>query len=155
MRKRGSRSHRIAGGAIVVREDRILLVRYRDQDGGTFLVAPGGGALEHESVSDAAVRETFEETGVRVVPGHALLIEDILTDRFKMCKVWFACSVAAGEATATEGARLEGIIECRWFRRSQLDRETVHPWIVTARAWPSFFSAHYATEISPPRRASF
>ena len=102
MRKRGSRlSHRIAGGAIVVREDRILLVRYRDQDGGTFLVAPGGGALEHESVSDAAVRETFEETGVRVVPGHALLIEDILTDRFKMCKVWFACSVAAGEATAT------------------------------------------------------
>ena len=111
MRKRGSRlSHRIAGGAIVVREDRILLVRYRDQDGGTFLVAPGGGALEHESVSDAAVRETFEETGVRVVPGHALLIEDILTDRFKMWKVWFACSVAAGEAL--QSARRVAVITC-------------------------------------------
>jgi 8-oxo-dGTP pyrophosphatase MutT (NUDIX family) len=34
--------------------------------------------LEHESVADAAVRETFEETGVRVAPGAVLLIEDIL-----------------------------------------------------------------------------
>jgi 8-oxo-dGTP pyrophosphatase MutT (NUDIX family) len=43
---------------------------------------------EHESVADAAVRETFEETGLRVEPGRVLLIEDILTARFKMCKVW-------------------------------------------------------------------
>jgi 8-oxo-dGTP pyrophosphatase MutT (NUDIX family) len=153
---RGSRlPHRIAGGAIVVRDDRILLVRYRDAAGGTFLAAPGGGALEQESVADAAVRETFEETGVRVVPGHALLIEDILTDRFKMCKIWFACTVVAGEVTITEGARLADIIECRWFHRSELGRETVYPWIVTERAWPPFFAAHCALEISPTRRAAF
>jgi 8-oxo-dGTP pyrophosphatase MutT (NUDIX family) len=48
--------------------------------------------LEHESVADAAVRETLEETGVRVVPGPVLLIEDILATRFKMCKVWLATS---------------------------------------------------------------
>ena len=58
--------HRIAAGAIVVRDDMVLLLRYRDPGGGTYLVAPGGGVLEHESVADAAVRETFEETGVRV-----------------------------------------------------------------------------------------
>ena len=147
--------HRIAAGAIVVRDDRVLLVRYRDPEGGTYLVAPGGGVLEHESVADAAVRETFEETGVTVAPGPVLLIEDILATRFKMCKVWLGCDVVAGEVTATEGARLEEILEVRWFRRAELDSETVYPWIVTERAWPTFGARQYATEISPPRRARF
>jgi hypothetical protein len=102
--------HRIAAGAIVVRDDRILLVRHSDPAGGTFLVAPGGGVLEDESVADAAVRETFEETGVRVVPGPVLLIEDVLATRFKMCKVWLGCDILAGEVSATEGARREGIL---------------------------------------------
>jgi 8-oxo-dGTP pyrophosphatase MutT (NUDIX family) len=138
-----------------VRDERVLLVRYRDVGGGTFLAGPGGGVLDHESVADAAVRETLEETGVRVTPGRALLIEDIVTDRFKMCKIWLACTVAAGDVTTTEEARLEGIIECRWFRRSELDGERVYPWIVTDREWSLFFSPHYLLEISPPRRAAF
>lgn len=139
----------------MVRDDRILLVRYQDPGGGTYLVGPGGGVLEHESVADAAVRETLEETGVRVAPGPVLLIEDILATRFKMCKIWLACDVVAGEVSATEGARLEGIVEARWFRRAELDSETVYPWIVTERAWHSFRARGYATEISPPRRANF
>ncbi|HEY7601408.1 MAG TPA: NUDIX domain-containing protein [Methylomirabilota bacterium] len=147
--------HRIAAGAIVVRDDSILLVRHSDPAGGTFLVAPGGGVLEDESVADAAVRETFEETGVRVVPGPVLLIEDVLATRFKMCKVWLGCDILAGEVSATEGARREGILEARWFRRPELDSETVYPWIVTARPWPSFRAREYGTEISPPRRARF
>jgi 8-oxo-dGTP pyrophosphatase MutT (NUDIX family) len=145
--------HRIAAGAIVVRDDRILLVRHRDPGGGTFLVAPGGGVLEHESVADAAVREAFEETGVRVAPGPVLLIEDILATHFKMCKVWIGCDVLAGEVSATEGAEREGILEARWFRRVELNSEIVYPWIVTGRAWPSFRAPEYPTEISPPRRA--
>jgi 8-oxo-dGTP pyrophosphatase MutT (NUDIX family) len=101
------------------------------------------------------VRETLEETGVRVAPGPVLLIEDILATRFRMCKVWFGCDVVAGEASVTEGARLEEIVDARWFRRDELDAETVYPWIVTERAWPSFRVRPYATEISPPRRARF
>jgi 8-oxo-dGTP pyrophosphatase MutT (NUDIX family) len=147
-------AHRIAGGAIVVHEDRILLVRYRHA-GGTFLVAPGGGALAAESVAETAVRETLEETGLRVSPGHVLLVEDILTPQFKMCKVWMACTVQGGAVHSTEGARREGIVECRWFRCAELDSETVYPWIITARQWPSFYAAHYDAEVSPTRRAVF
>ena len=119
--------HRIAAGAIVVRRDAILLVRYRDPAGGTYLVGPGGGVLEHESVADAAVRETFEETGVRVAPGPVLLIEDILATHFKMCKIWLACDVVEGEVSVTEGARLEDILEARWFRRAELDLKRCIP----------------------------
>jgi 8-oxo-dGTP diphosphatase len=150
-----SRPHRIAAGAIVVRDDWILLVRYGDPEGGTYLVGPGGGVLEHESVADAAVRETLEETGVRVAPGPVLLIEDILATHVKMCKVWIGCDVVAEDVSATEGARSEGILEARWFRRTELDSETVYPWIVTERAWSSFRARGYATEISPPRLARF
>jgi 8-oxo-dGTP pyrophosphatase MutT (NUDIX family) len=148
-------AHRIAAGAIVLQDDRILLVRYREPGGGTYLVAPGGGVLEHESVADAAVRETLEETGVSVAPGRVLLIEDILTTRFKMCKVWLACDVVGGDVSATEGARLEEIAEARWFHRAELDSERVYPWIVTARAWQSFRDPRHATEVSPPRHADF
>jgi 8-oxo-dGTP pyrophosphatase MutT (NUDIX family) len=147
--------HRIAAGAIVIHDDRILLVRYRDPDGGTYLVGPGGGVLEHESVADAAVRETFEETGARVAPGAVLLIEDVLATHFRMRKVWLACDVVAGDVSATEGARLEEIVEARWFRRAELESERVYPWIVTERAWPSFRARPYLTEVSPPRRARF
>jgi 8-oxo-dGTP pyrophosphatase MutT (NUDIX family) len=45
-------THRIAAGAVVVHQDRILLVRYREASGSTFLVAPGGGALAEESVAE-------------------------------------------------------------------------------------------------------
>ena len=121
------RPHRIAAGAIVIRDDRILLVRYRDATGGTYLVAPGGGVLDDESVAEAAVRETLEETGVRVAPGHVLLIEDLLTPTFKMCKVWLGGTVVTGNVRPTQGARLEGIAESRWFSRAELDRETVLP----------------------------
>jgi hypothetical protein len=109
--------------------------------------------LEHESVADAAVRETFEEPGVRVAPGPVLLIEDILATHFKMCKVWLACDAVAGNVSATEGAQLEEILEARWFRRAELNSETVYPWIVTGVHGLSFRTRQYATEISPPRRA--
>ena len=130
-------------------------MRYGDPEGGTYLVAPGGGVRERESVADAAVRETLEETGVRVAPGPVLLIEDLLTARFKMCKVWIGCDVVEGDVSATEGAREEGILEARWVRRVELESETVYPWIVTERAWSSLRDRGYAAEISPPRQARF
>jgi len=150
-----SRPHRIAGGAIIVRDDRILLVRYRHDDGSTYLAAPGGGALEHESVADAAVRETWEETGVRVAVGRLLLVEDILATKFKMCKIWHLAEVVDGEVTATDGARVEGIVEARWYTRPELDAETVFPWIIKAHDWTRWRSPGFVALASPARRATF
>lgn len=72
-----------------------------------------------------------------------------------MCKVWLACDVVAGELTATEGARMEGIIEARWFTRAALELETVYPWIVKERDWLSFSRQDYPAEVSPTREATF
>jgi hypothetical protein len=40
----------------------------------------------------------------------------------QMCKIGMACIVGGGAVHSTEGARLEAIVECRWFRRAELTR---------------------------------
>ena len=53
-----------AAVALVVREDGAVLIIRRTDNGNWAL--PGGAVEMNESVSDAAIRETFEETGIRV-----------------------------------------------------------------------------------------
>jgi 8-oxo-dGTP pyrophosphatase MutT (NUDIX family) len=53
-----------AAVAIVAREDGALLMIRRTDNGNWAL--PGGAIEMSESIADAAVRETFEETGIQV-----------------------------------------------------------------------------------------
>ena len=53
-----------AAVAVVAREDGAVLLIRRTDNGNWAL--PGGAVEMNESVADAAVRETFEETGIRV-----------------------------------------------------------------------------------------
>ena len=83
-----NRAHRIAAGGLIFRDDAVLLVRYRDVNEGTYLVGPGGKLREDENVFQAIVRETMEETNVRVLPKRVVIIEDLICTSFKMIKVW-------------------------------------------------------------------
>lgn len=51
---------------VCLRGDELLLVKHRDADGAFFWLLPGGGIKPGESVEDAARREMWEETGVRI-----------------------------------------------------------------------------------------
>ncbi len=51
------------------RDDRILLLQGQSSDGQTFWLMPGGGLQAGEGFNDAAAREVFEETGLRVEIG--------------------------------------------------------------------------------------
>ncbi|OIH99928.1 hypothetical protein BIU92_02015 [Curtobacterium sp. MCBA15_003] len=50
---------------VLVRDRRVLMVRARGRD---VLYLPGGKAEAHETDVEAAVREAFEETGLRCAP---------------------------------------------------------------------------------------
>jgi 8-oxo-dGTP diphosphatase len=147
--------HRIAAGAIAYCDGRALLVRYQKKDGGSFLVAPGGKIEAGESLSDAAVRETLEETGVSVVARKVLYIENLQCIHFRMCKIWFLCDFISGEVSRTDGARTEGIIEARWFSAAELCRETVFPSILTHHDWASFASPNWQVMQSELRKTDF
>lgn len=111
--------------------------------------------MQDESVPDAAIRETLEETGLRVAARKVLCIEDLLCNRFKMCKVWFLGEVVTGELKRTEGAMREGIIEARWYGKQELEGETVFPPIIKECAWSSFASDNWDVKCLGLRRADF
>jgi 8-oxo-dGTP diphosphatase len=148
-------AHRIAAGAIVLHQGKILLVRYMEADGGSYLVAPGGAVEEAESLSDAAVRETQEETGLTVAARKPLAVEDLLCNRFRMCKTWFLCDVVAGQVHDTDGARQEGITQAGWFSKDDLRLERVFPSIIEEHDWASFASPQWTVQWMEIRRANF
>jgi len=51
---------------LCLRDGKLLLVQHRWTDGSYFWFIPGGGIKNGESIEDAAVREVWEETGVRI-----------------------------------------------------------------------------------------
>lgn len=51
---------------LCVRDGALLLVQHRWTDGTFFWMIPGGGIKDGESIADAAIREVWEEAGVRI-----------------------------------------------------------------------------------------
>jgi 8-oxo-dGTP diphosphatase len=148
-------AHRIAAGGIIIKNDAILLVRYTDAKGGSYLVGPGGAAKDQENAFQAVVRETLEETGLTVRPRKILFVEDLLCSKFKMCKIWVLCD-SSGEATQrTDGARIEGITEAGWFRRGELVDEVVFPSPVMTHGWQEFASDSWQVQCLPSKKAGF
>lgn len=150
-----SKQHRIAAGGLIFKGDAILLVRYYDENGGTYLVGPGGALKDHENVIQAIVREAQEEAGVTVQPKRVVIIEDLLCSRFKMNKIWMTCQVIEGEVYRTEGAEKEGIIEAAWFTEDQLTGEMVFPPTLMECDWNQLRSETWQVKCLPTRKASF
>jgi ADP-ribose pyrophosphatase YjhB (NUDIX family) len=147
-----SKAHRIAAGGITFKEDAVLLVRYPDEQGGTYLVGPGGALDDDENVVEAIIRETLEETGVNVRPKRVVIIEDLICSRVKMCKVWMACEAVEGRIRRTERAEKEGIIEAGWFTRAQLAGEVVFPPPLIEYDWDQLRSDSWQVVCPPSRK---
>ncbi|MEW6358711.1 MAG: NUDIX hydrolase [Planctomycetota bacterium] len=147
--------HRIAAGAIILKDDTILLVRYGATGDGSFLVGPGGALDLGENAAQAIIRETMEETGVIVQPRKVLWVEDLQCSRFKMCKTWMLCDIVSGDVMRTDGARAEGITEAGWFKKDQLMKEVVYPPPIMQHDWDEFRSDNWEAQRLPSRIADF
>ncbi len=147
--------HRIAAGGIILRDDSILLVRYRNADESTYLVGPGGALESQEHVFQAIARETLEETGVVVRPHKLIAVEDLICSRYKMVKIWALCEFISGGIQKTQGAEDEGIIDAGWFTKANLADEVVFPTILMQHDWKSFSSRQWQAQCLPTQRANF
>ena len=101
--------HRIAAGGIIIKDGCILLVRYPDGQGGSYMAAPGGKLEWSENITRAVVREVWEETRIRVEPLKVLAIEDLQCRHYKMSKTWMLCTYLGGDIAETPEAQREGI----------------------------------------------
>jgi len=154
-RKDVEREHRISAGAIVIQEDQVLLVRYDGAGGRSYLVGPGGGVLGNEGIHQAVIREVREETGLEVSPQKVLFVEDLLSRRHRILKIWFLCNLIGGRLTNTQGALEEGITDVAWYRRDQLQDEVVYPPALLSYDWGAFPRHNWESKYLELRETDF
>lgn len=102
-----------AVGAVIVQDGRILLIRRAAGAYADHWAVPGGHQRYGESMRDAVIRETWEETGLEVVVGEPVWIGDIIDEAappgYHYTVVDFFATAVGGELRSGDDAA-----EVRW-----------------------------------------
>lgn len=120
--------HRISCGALVVRDEKILLVHHARTGRHDFWAAPGGGVEGQEELARAAERETLEETGINVVATRLAYIDEGWSADLRVLKFWFLAEYVSGEIDVSGNpAEGESIVGADWFALDGLPQGPVFP----------------------------
>ena len=113
-------------GALVIQDDRILLVRRGRQPQQGEWSLPGGALELGETLHSAVIREVKEETSINVRPTEVIeVFERILPDhsgrlQFHYVLIDYLCDVIGGELAAGSD-----VSDACWAMRGDLDRSQV------------------------------
>ena len=90
---------RIATRAVIVSDNRLLLVNAFPDAQSDLWCAPGGGVEMGASLPDNLKRELYEETGLTISVGAPCLINEFHNpnDSFHQVEIFFRCTITAGE----------------------------------------------------------
>jgi 8-oxo-dGTP diphosphatase len=128
--------HRIAAGALVVRDNKVLLVRHQKPGAYDFWVAPGGGAEDGEDLHSALRREVLEESGLLVEPECIAYIEDLSTPTTRECKIWFYARLIGGAISSRSAeAAHEYIVDAQFLSRAEFGDQPVFPPVLRDVFW--------------------
>ena len=110
-----------AVSAVIVQDDKILLVKRGHEPSGGLWSFPGGRVELGETVREALVREVFEETSLVIEPGEPAGVQDvILGDESGISAhyiiISFHASVISGELKAGDDAA-----DAQWVGLGELD----------------------------------
>ena len=89
---------RVATRAIIVKDDRLLLVNAFPDNQSDLWCAPGGGADPGMSLPENLRREVYEETGLTIKVGPPCLINEFHApdQKFHQVEIFFRCTITAG-----------------------------------------------------------
>jgi len=111
----------IGVGAVIIREDRVLLVRRATEPLKGEWSVPGGVLELGEKLRDGIRREVLEETGLEVEPGEVLdVFDSIFRDeqgrtQYHYVLIDYLCRLLLGEAKAGSD-----VSEVRWVQEVEL-----------------------------------
>lgn len=123
----------LAARAVVVDKDLFLVVT----DANGYWYFPGGRLQSGEGFRECAVRETFEETGIRVRVGDVIAVHDIGGSLgVRKIELFFSGAVLSGPS-GREWSDIDGTVsEVRWCTPNEIEELDVRP----AQIVPHFLS---------------
>ncbi len=119
---------RVAVGAVVFHENKVLLVlRGKPPAEGVWAI-PGGSVNLGETLQAAAEREIYEETGIRIKAGDPVLTFDAI-EKDDTGAVRFHYVITDLAATYVSGTPHSGddALDARWFSPEELAAVNVNP----------------------------
>jgi 8-oxo-dGTP diphosphatase len=131
------RSPRLAVRALILQQDRLLLVNAYGGGVSDLWCAPGGGVELGSSLPDNLIREVYEETGLTVAVGTPVMVNEFHAPEqgFHQVDVYFRCDIIAGALDAA-WRDPEGIVtDRRFFSRDEMERIRFKPDSLGRSAW--------------------
>jgi len=117
----------IRPATIVIKDEKVLLVssKYKDEE---FYLFPGGGMEFGETIEEAVVRETFEETGVKVKIKDLFHVNEYIYaddwNKRSISMFFIAEVVEILEPTTDDEGKIK---EVKWVKLSKLDNYNIKP----------------------------
>ena len=146
----------ISAAALVVRDNRILLVNHRERGRYDFWLPPGGRLEGIESIFDCAKRETLEETGLTVEPDRIFYVQEFAEPGYHFVKFFILCSGFSGELTLENRDEAEGfLVGAAFFSRESLQALDVRPTALKGEFWADLESGLRQTRYLGLERIEF
>ncbi|BCU67042.1 DNA mismatch repair protein MutT [Sulfolobales archaeon HS-7] len=112
----------VAVGGIILREDKILLIKRGHEPNKGMWAVPGGKVKFGESIEQAVKREVSEETNLNVKIEKLAAIVEAVRENYHYVIFDYVSSVVNGEASASSDAK-----EVRFFPLSEAIRLPMTP----------------------------
>lgn len=146
--------HRIRAAAIIINNNKILLVKHvHPETGREWWVPPGGGVEEiDDSIFDCAKRESFEETNLKIELTRLLYIREFHDKENQKLNIeLFALADSfEGEISmkniAGKGQDEHFIKDVAWLSRSELKDIVVYPEIIKDKLWKDYAAGFPSTK---------
>lgn len=142
--------HRIRSAAIVIDNDKILLVKHKHPKSGIESWVPPGGGLEgSESIYDCAIRETYEETGLKVILGEIRYLREFVDPEHgeHHFEIFIQAKSFVGELTISnvnpddrDGTYVK---EVKFLSQVDISGLTVYPEILKNEFWEELRSGEF------------
>lgn len=129
---------RLAVRAIIMHEDRLLLVNAWPEGKSDLMCAPGGGVERGSSLPDNLVREVYEETGLSITVNAPCLVNEFHdpSGGFHQVDVYFYCTLLSTATLDHNWEDVDAIVTQRhWVTRAQIATIRVKPDSLAAVAW--------------------
>jgi 8-oxo-dGTP diphosphatase len=121
--------------AIIIENDRILVMRGRDKDGDWYLL-PGGGQKSNESLEETLIRECQEEIDVHIDVGPLRFIREYFSNNHEFAEqdkdihqieFMFICKLKSGSIPRNGSVPDKAQIGVEWLQVKELEKYRLYP----------------------------